>query len=93
MGYPRFEIHFGGKNKDRKNEIVEVVEFIGIKSYKAKGKRLSNYQVSEVHVLDPVVKKEWEPQEPDEPEDIIEFKPGQKIDLDPEDDSQMTLDL
>ena len=93
VGYPRFEIHFGGKNKDRKNEIVEVVEFIGIKSYKAKGKRLSNYQVSEVHELDPVVKKEWESQEPEEPGDIIEFKSGQKIDFDPEDDSQMTLDL
>jgi len=36
--YPRFEIYFGGKNKGRDNEIIEVSEFIGIKSYKAKGK-------------------------------------------------------
>ena len=37
--YPRFEIHFGGKHKNRENEIIEVAEFIGVKSYKAKGKR------------------------------------------------------
>ena len=29
---------FGGKHKERENEIIEVAEFIGIKSYKAKGK-------------------------------------------------------
>lgn len=91
--YPRFEISFGGKNKDRQNEIVEVVEFIGIKSYKAKGKRLSNYQVSEIHEIEPVVKKEWEPKEPEPTDEVTEFKAGQKIELDPEDDAQMSLDL
>ncbi|MBN1924900.1 MAG: DNA gyrase/topoisomerase IV subunit A, partial [Prolixibacteraceae bacterium] len=39
--YPRLEIEFGGKNSDRENEIIEVAEFIGIKSFKAKGKRLT----------------------------------------------------
>ncbi|MCK4631169.1 MAG: DNA gyrase/topoisomerase IV subunit A, partial [Bacteroidales bacterium] len=33
--YPRFEIEFGGKNKNKDNEIIEVAEFIGVKSYKA----------------------------------------------------------
>ncbi|MBP8960172.1 MAG: DNA gyrase/topoisomerase IV subunit A, partial [Bacteroidales bacterium] len=35
--YPRFEIKFGGKNKSKNVEIVEVEKFIGVKSYKAKG--------------------------------------------------------
>ena len=39
--YPRLELRFGGKSKDRDSEIIEVAEFIGIKSYKARGKRLS----------------------------------------------------
>ncbi len=91
--YPRFEISFGGKNIDRKNEIVEVVEFIGIKSYKAKGKRLSNYQVSEVHEIEAVVKKEWESQPPEALEEKKEFKAGETVDLDPENDTQMSLDL
>jgi topoisomerase-4 subunit A len=54
VDYPRFEIEFGGRNKNRTNEIIEVAEFIGIKSYKAKGKRLSNYEVALVKELEPI---------------------------------------
>lgn len=56
--YPRFEIKFGGRHKDRDNEIVEVAEFIGVKSYKAKGKRLTNYMVDNISEIEPVVIKE-----------------------------------
>ena len=56
--YPRFEIEFGGKNKNKDNEIIEVAEFIGVKSYKAKGKRLSNYFVENINEVEPVVKSE-----------------------------------
>ena len=52
--YPRLELNFGGKNKDRDPEIIEVAEFIGIKSYKARGKRLSNYEVKVVEELEPL---------------------------------------
>jgi len=52
--YPRLELKFGGKNKDRNPEIIEVAEFIGIKSYKAKGKRLSNYEVKVIQELAPL---------------------------------------
>jgi topoisomerase IV subunit A len=37
--FPRLEIEFGGKYAERENEIIEVAEFIGVKSWKAKGKR------------------------------------------------------
>lgn len=56
--YPRFEIHFGGKHKTRENEIIEVAEFIGIKSYKAKGKRMTSYMVENIQEIEPVVRKE-----------------------------------
>ncbi|HNX80219.1 MAG TPA: DNA gyrase/topoisomerase IV subunit A, partial [Prolixibacteraceae bacterium] len=56
--YPRLEIEFGGKHHDRENEIIEVAEFIGIKSWKAKGKRLSNYQVENIRELEPVIRDE-----------------------------------
>jgi topoisomerase IV subunit A len=59
--YPRFEISFGGKHKDRDNEIIEVAEFIGVKSYKAKGKRLSSFSVENIQEIEPVVKKESNP--------------------------------
>jgi len=51
--YPRLELKFGGKNKGRNPEIIEVAEFIGIKSYKARGKRLSNYEVKVIQELIP----------------------------------------
>ncbi len=63
--YPRFEIEFGGKNSDRENEIIEVAEFIGIKSWKAKGKRLSNFFVENIRELEPVIKDEHDHPESD----------------------------
>ncbi|MGW8314161.1 MAG: DNA gyrase/topoisomerase IV subunit A [Bacteroidales bacterium] len=51
--YPRLELKFGGKNKDRDPEIIEVADFIGVKSYKARGKRLSNYEVKVIEELEP----------------------------------------
>ncbi len=59
--YPRFELEFGGKNSDRENEIIEVAEFIGVKSWKAKGKRLTNYFVENIKELEPVIRDEHEP--------------------------------
>ena len=56
--YPRFEIEFGGENSKRDNEIIEVSEFIGVKSYKAKGKRLSTYEVNQIREIEPTVKDE-----------------------------------
>jgi topoisomerase IV subunit A len=73
--YPRFEIRFGGKHKERKNEIIEVAGFIGVKSYKAKGKRLTSFMVDNIQEIEPVVKKETsvppreEPAEEEKPKD------------------------
>lgn len=72
--YPRLEIEFGGEKNNRENEIIEVAEFIGVKSYKAKGKRLSSYEVKDIHELEPIIKDEdiipEEIPEPIVPDDI-----------------------
>ncbi len=102
--YPRLEVVFGGKNKHRQPEIIEVAEFIGVKSFRARGKRLTNYQVENIRELEPVVKKEDE-----SPEDLLEVegmperetsreqqekKRGPEPPSSPPDDgAQMTLDL
>ncbi len=78
--YPRFEIEFGGKNSDRENEIVEVAEFIGIKSFKAKGKRLTNYQVENIKEIEPVVKDETDQKPPLEDEEDTEEKQPKPVD-------------
>jgi len=82
--YPRFEISFGGKHKARENEIIEVAEFIGVKSYKAKGKRMTSYMVENIQEIEPVIKREAgvikeenadeEPQQPAIHEDPAQMK-------------------
>lgn len=72
--YPRFEIEFGGKNSDREHEIIEVAEFIGIKSWKAKGKRLTHYHVENIIELDPVIKDEHD--KPSEEKEFDASAPG-----------------
>ena len=66
--YPRLELEFGGKNAERDNEIIEVAEFINVKSWKAKGKRLSNYYVENIKELEPVIKDEHDKPDPEEPD-------------------------
>ncbi len=51
--YPRFEVRFGGGDEFRGSITVDADEFIGVKSVKAKGKRLSNYTVGSVTEVDP----------------------------------------
>ncbi len=69
--YPRFEIHFGGKHKSRDNEIIEVADFIGVKSYKAKGKRLTSFMVENIQEIEPVLKKEAAPIKPETTEEEL----------------------
>ncbi|MBN2274096.1 MAG: DNA gyrase/topoisomerase IV subunit A [Bacteroidales bacterium] len=52
--HPRVEVRFGGKHKKRDNEIIEISGFIAVKGYKARGKRLTNYEVKEIVELEPL---------------------------------------
>jgi topoisomerase-4 subunit A len=63
--HPRIEVNFGGNDKNREPLVVDVEEFIGVKSFKAKGKRLTTYQVKSVEELEPLI-REIEPIEPEE---------------------------
>ncbi len=88
--YPRFEIEFGGKQKGRDNEIIEVAEFIGVKSYKAKGKRLTSFTVDNIHEIEPVFKKETPSLNEEDDEEENEELNHTDIKTDP---SQMELEL
>ncbi|MDD4199537.1 MAG: DNA gyrase/topoisomerase IV subunit A [Paludibacter sp.] len=56
--YPRFEVVFGGHDTHREPLLVDAEEFIGVKSYKAKGKRLTTNEVETVNELEPLRFKE-----------------------------------
>ncbi len=88
VDYPRLEIKFGGDDKLREKMIVEVAEFIGVKSYKARGKRLTTYQVSRIKELEPIHK----PVEEDEESEQTEQSPAEgTVKNRDEDSNQMTL--
>ncbi len=50
---PRFEVKFGGDDAEREPLIIDADEFIGTKSFKAKGKRISNYTIESVTEIEP----------------------------------------
>jgi topoisomerase-4 subunit A len=52
--YPRVQIIFGGHDSFREALEIDVEEFIGVKSYKAKGKRITTYAVESINELPPV---------------------------------------
>lgn len=54
VDFPRVEVLFGGNDAFREPLVVDAEEFIGVKSYKAKGKRLSTFTVETIKELEPV---------------------------------------
>lgn len=49
----RFEITFGGGDSFRGSMVVDAASYIGVKSYKAKGKRLTTYAVERIEEIEP----------------------------------------
>lgn len=64
--FPRIQVVFGGHDDFREPLIVEASDFVGVKSYKAKGKRLTTYTVGNIEELEPTRMPESE--ETTEPE-------------------------
>ncbi len=52
--FPRLEVVFGGHDEFRDPMIVDAEEFIAVKGFKAKGKRLTTYTVATINELEPV---------------------------------------
>ena len=51
--FPRLEISFGGADSVRPSVIIDAEEFIAVKGFKAKGKRITNYTIGEITELEP----------------------------------------
>lgn len=63
----RFEVVFGGGDSFREPLEIIASEFIAVKSFKAKGKRITNYEIAEIRELEPLGGGE-EAEEPDDAE-------------------------
>lgn len=51
--YPRIEVVFGEGDAYRESLEIDAEEFIGVKSYKARGKRLTTFSVASINELEP----------------------------------------
>ncbi len=64
--YPRVNVVFGGHDSFREPMIVDAEEFVGVKSFKAKGKRLTTFSVDKIEELEPIIREEVQPETVDE---------------------------
>lgn len=51
--YPRLQVTYGGNDEFRGKEEIDVEQFISVKGFKAKGKRLTTWQVESIEELEP----------------------------------------
>lgn len=55
--FPALKLVFGGKHANREPENIDVDAFIAVKGYKAKGKRLTTFEVKRVEFTEPLEKE------------------------------------
>ena len=63
------QITYKGAHENRPADMVNVEEFVGVKSCKAKGKRLTTFDVATLTFIEPEVVEPEEPENNDEPID------------------------
>ena len=57
----QLEITYKGAHASRPADLVDVDEFVGVKSHRAKGKRLTTYDVAALRMIEPELPPEPEP--------------------------------
>ena len=70
--YPRLEVIFSGHDSFRDPMVIDADEFIAVKGFKAKGKRITTYTVETINELEPT--RFPEPPAPKEEEETEEEK-------------------
>ena len=78
--YPRFEVVFGGHDSFRETLVIDAEEFVAVKGFKAKGKRITTFTVETINELEPTRFPE-----PAESEDTDEGAEDETENLDPDD--------
>ena len=72
--YPRLEVIFGGHDSFREAMVIDAEEFIAVKGFKAKGKRITTYTVDTINELEhtrfPEPVKEQPEEAAEEPENL-----------------------
>ena len=78
--YPRIQVNYGGADEFRGSEEIDAEQFIAVKGFKAKGKRISTYQIESIVELEPT----RFPEEPEASENTDNQETQEEQDLDPD---------
>ncbi len=62
--YPRIKVTFAGADAFREPLVIDAEEYIGVKSYKAKGKRVTTFEVGTIEEIEPREVPEDEEEQP-----------------------------
>ncbi len=81
--YPRFRITFGGNDSFRDPMEVDAAEFIAVKGFKAKGKRLTTWTVDKIEQLEPLERADGD-EDGDEEEGGMPSDEAKDENLDPD---------
>ncbi|MDE5906251.1 MAG: DNA gyrase/topoisomerase IV subunit A, partial [Alistipes sp.] len=65
----KLEISYKGAHASRPADQVDVDEFVGVKSHRAKGKRLTTYEVAALRFIEPELPPDPDPAPADEADD------------------------
>ncbi|MDR3261488.1 MAG: DNA gyrase/topoisomerase IV subunit A [Tannerella sp.] len=76
--YPRIEVVLGGNDSFRGSLTLDAEQFVGVKSFKAKGKRVTTYEIATVNELEPLRLLLPENVDANEPESTEEEESGDK---------------
>ena len=67
--YPQLQVVYGGHNAGRPDDTIDVDEFIGVKSHRAKGKRVTTLDVDKIVFAEPLDKEPRPEETPGRPDD------------------------
>ena len=76
VAYPLIRVSFGGADSVRPAEEIDAEQFIAVKGFKAKGKRLTTFEVESIEELEPVRFPEEPAEEDNEPADNADSADG-----------------
>ena len=80
--YPRIEVTMGGADANQPSLTIDAESFIGLKSYKAKGKRITTFKVASIVELEPTrLPEEVVEEEPQTIDETVKNNDSQEITL------------
>jgi topoisomerase-4 subunit A len=88
VAYPLIHVTYGGADDFRNAEDIDAEQFVGVKGFKAKGKRLSTWQIESITELEPV----RFPENNEEEEDTDSTENEENLDPDSGKSQQQVID-